>query len=221
MTQRDWQKDMTLIIHEEERWEVLGSVPNELHIASYWLHEAKTLQEIASGRGREALRLSKLLGDLNNELTASEERADAAEAALAEEKKVSAYHERDAHEGYQREQRLKVAIECAIEEYGLWNDKSRAAEVIITELKRELSTLYPDTPAPAAPTPGITARPIDEWHEDYGDALWWTFPIQEPPYCGSPLDVDWPEYHTHWTPLVLPAAPKEGSHETSEIKRCD
>jgi hypothetical protein len=46
----------------------------------------------------------------------------------------------------QEAKRLKVAIECAIEEYGLWNDKSRAAEVIITELKRELSTLYPDTP---------------------------------------------------------------------------
>jgi hypothetical protein len=48
----------------------------------------------------------------------------------------------------QEAKRLKTAIECAIEEYGLWNDKSRAAEVIITELKRELSTLYPDTPAP-------------------------------------------------------------------------
>ncbi len=49
-----------------------------------------------------------------------------------------------------------------------------------------------------------TARPIDEWHEDYGDVLWWIFPIAEPPYCGSPLASDWPEYHTHWTPLVYP-----------------
>ncbi|NQX57525.1 hypothetical protein [Paenibacillus qinlingensis] len=37
---------------------------------------------------------------------------------------------------------------------------------------------------------------IDEWHEDKGDVLWWSFPIQEPPYCGSPLDSDWPDYHT-------------------------
>jgi hypothetical protein len=58
----------------------------------------------------------------------------------------------------------------------------------------------------------ITARPIDEWHEDLGDVLWWTFPVNEPPYCGSPMDVDWPDYHTHWTPIVIPAvpAPKEG-----------
>lgn len=48
------------------------------------------------------------------------------------------------------------------------------------------------------------ARPIDEWHEDIGAVLWWEFPISEPPYCGSPLDSEWPGYHTHWTPIVTP-----------------
>lgn len=52
-----------------------------------------------------------------------------------------------------------------------------------------------------------TAKPIDEWHEDIGDVLWWSFPIQEPPYCGSPLDADWPDYHTHWTPIITPEQP--------------
>ena len=47
-------------------------------------------------------------------------------------------------------------------------------------------------------------RTLDEWHEDYGDVLWWTFPIQEPPYVGSPLCNDWPEYHTHWTVIAIP-----------------
>ncbi|MNW45555.1 hypothetical protein D3C74_228220 [compost metagenome] len=47
-------------------------------------------------------------------------------------------------------------------------------------------------------------RPIDEWGEDYGDVLWWKFPIEEPPYCGTPLDADWPDYHTHWTPINMP-----------------
>ncbi|MCG3089152.1 hypothetical protein [Sporosarcina cyprini] len=46
--------------------------------------------------------------------------------------------------------------------------------------------------------------PIEEWHEDDGDCLWWKFPIEEPPYCGSPLDKYWPEYHTHFTRLLMP-----------------
>lgn len=52
------------------------------------------------------------------------------------------------------------------------------------------------------------ARPMEEWGEDYGDVLWWKFPIEEPPYVGSPLDANWPAYHTHWTPIVMPQPPK-------------
>ena len=59
---------------------------------------------------------------------------------------------------------------------------------------------------------GVTAhecaRPLEEWGEDYGDVLWWKFPIEEPPYVGSPLDEKWPAYHTHWTPIVIPQPPK-------------
>lgn len=47
-------------------------------------------------------------------------------------------------------------------------------------------------------------RPLEEWGEDYGDVLWWKFPIEEPPYVGSPLDERWPGYHTHWTPIPVP-----------------
>lgn len=46
-----------------------------------------------------------------------------------------------------------------------------------------------------------TARPLSEWHEDLGVALWHHFPICEPPYCGDPLASDWPDYHTHWSPV--------------------
>ena len=52
------------------------------------------------------------------------------------------------------------------------------------------------------------ARPLEEWGEDYGDVLWWKFPIEEPPYVGSPLDLNWPAYHTHWTLIVMPQPPK-------------
>lgn len=54
-----------------------------------------------------------------------------------------------------------------------------------------------------------TPRPLDEWHEDHGAVLWWEFPIVEPPYCGTPLDADWPDYHTHWTPITIPVLREE------------
>lgn len=53
------------------------------------------------------------------------------------------------------------------------------------------------------------AKPIEEWDESYGDCLWWKFPIEEPPYCGSPLDFEWIDkdydnYYTHFTKLDIP-----------------
>lgn len=72
------------------------------------------------------------------------------------------------------------------------------------------------------PTPD--ARHIDDWHEDMGDVLWWTNPVTEAPYVGSPLDLGrgyelaigefstvvnlggWPGYHEWWTPLPHPPA---------------
>jgi hypothetical protein len=50
-------------------------------------------------------------------------------------------------------------------------------------------------------------RPLREWHEEIGPALWWRFPIEEAPFCGDPGGDDWPGYHTHWTPIPLPAKP--------------
>jgi hypothetical protein len=47
-------------------------------------------------------------------------------------------------------------------------------------------------------------EPIDDWHEDMGDCLWWKFPIEEPPYCGSPLDCNFPDYVTHFTRFLCP-----------------
>jgi hypothetical protein len=52
------------------------------------------------------------------------------------------------------------------------------------------------------------ARPLAEYHEDQGVVLWWKFPVDEPPYMGTPLDYEWPGYHTHWTPLIVPDAPQ-------------
>ncbi len=82
------------------------------------------------------------------------------------------------------------------------------------------------------------ARPLAEWHEDMGPVLWWRFPVDEPPYVGTPLDRGhcvtltaqqhvsgrvrpervgvcfiggWPGYHTHWTPMPPVPSPPEGA----------
>lgn len=52
-----------------------------------------------------------------------------------------------------------------------------------------------------------TPRRRSAWHEDFGDVLWWKFPIEEPPYCGTPLDDDFPDYVTHWTRFAIPKEP--------------
>src|SRR5690349_2602221 len=53
---------------------------------------------------------------------------------------------------------------------------------------------------------------FDAWHDDDGSVLWWHFPIQEPPYVGSPLCDDWPfeeseEASLGWTRLIVPSSP--------------
>lgn len=60
------------------------------------------------------------------------------------------------------------------------------------------------------------ARPLDEWGEDMSCVLWWRFPVDEPPYCGHPNCDDWPGYHTHWTPLVVPSDPTPVGESSSE-----
>ncbi len=74
----------------------------------------------------------------------------------------------------------------------------------------------------------VVARPLSEWHEDMGPMLWWCWEppkaferiservvssahdgkwLGEAPYVGGPNDSDWPDYHTHFTPISLPAPP--------------
>ena len=50
----------------------------------------------------------------------------------------------------------------------------------------------------------VKARLAKHWDEDLGDCLWWDFPVEEPPYCGTPLDDDFPKYKTHFTELHIP-----------------
>jgi hypothetical protein len=53
----------------------------------------------------------------------------------------------------------------------------------------------------------LNPRPLEEWHEDMGEKLWWCFPVSEPPYFGSPLWSNWPGYHTHFSDILVPKQP--------------
>ncbi|MEK5085887.1 hypothetical protein MKY98_02910 [Paenibacillus sp. FSL M8-0228] len=74
---------------------------------------------------------------------------------------------------------------------------------MLAQAKAEMEKLQKEIEISRSP------RTLDEWGEDYGDVLWWKFPIDEPPYCGTPLDADWPDYHTHWTPITIPVLREE------------
>jgi hypothetical protein len=71
------------------------------------------------------------------------------------------------------------------------------------------------TPSIVPEASAAVARPLGEWHEDFGPALWWFFPMSEPPYVGGPTDSDWPGYHSHWTPLPDVPQPPTLPRETT------
>lgn len=177
-TPRDWQKDMEL--GHVARYEYdIRHLNNVLDALFYWLQEAKKWRERYEQRPTfELLEAAQALYEHHNA------RADKSEGR--EKQVVELFYD---------------TLGCLVMYTGQNNSN-------VTRIVAKYHTLYPDTLAPTTENKQPeTARPIDEWHEDYGDVLWWTFPIQEPPYCSGPLDADWPDYHTHWTPLVIPTAP--------------
>lgn len=100
----------------------------------------------------------------------------------------------------------------AEEGWGAWR---YTAELAIRSLGIPAATLNALARGEASVRPNLVLRTLDEWHEDIGPVLWWFFPLCEPPYVGSPLDQDWPGYHTHWTPIECPnpPAPTGASHD--------
>lgn len=158
---RDWQKDMQRVkdAHHARTcvnqpfprlaWQEMLPDPWE-DVVEHWLQEAKKWRERYEQRPTfELLEAAQSLYEHHNSRAAAAEEECRYQKGVTEDyAKGYRLQELRATAAEAREQRLKVAIECAIEEYGLWKDKGRAVEVMITELKRELSTLYPDTPAP-------------------------------------------------------------------------
>lgn len=62
-------------------------------------------------------------------------------------------------------------------------------------------------------------RPGEDWHEDLGNVLWWWLPIREPPYVGTPLDSNWPGYHTMWSPLPSCRAVADDMQHQRQVRR--
>jgi len=51
--------------------------------------------------------------------------------------------------------------------------------------------------------------PATAYDEEFGDVLWWNFPVCEPPHLGSPCDTQWPgDKWTHFSlmPVVWDGA---------------
>lgn len=89
-----------------------------------------------------------------------------------------------------------------LKEYGAWctechdihGEKDRYVKVAkVRELLEQL-----DQPQK------VRAKLAEHWDEDTGDVLWWNFPVEEPPYCGTPLDEHFPSYKTHFTQITMP-----------------
>lgn len=73
------------------------------------------------------------------------------------------------------------------------------------EIREALQVKYPRVSEPYCL---YDLQPVDTWHEDIGTVLWWHWPIQEPPYVGTPLDCDdviqrlvGEGWLTYWSPL--------------------
>lgn len=103
---------------------------------------------------------------------------------------------------------IKDVPTCLVSDTGFYFSKYPAGWFYPTDVT---SSIENAPTIEARPVVRVAARPLKEWHEDYGDVLWWKFPIEEPPYVGSPLDCNWSGYHTHWTPIEVPEPPNGGA----------
>lgn len=72
----------------------------------------------------------------------------------------------------------------------------------------------------------FTLRPVSQYHEDFGDVLWWHLPIQESPIVGGGPGAGEETWQgerttcqrlhdegwlTHWSPLPDPRVMREGA----------
>jgi hypothetical protein len=58
--------------------------------------------------------------------------------------------------------------------------------------KERVARLAAELPAFAAAIRApFVVHPLEDWHDDDGDVLWWRLPVCEPPMVSSPISSDW------------------------------
>ncbi|WP_260603074.1 hypothetical protein [Enterococcus durans] len=86
------------------------------------------------------------------------------------------------------------------DEYDDWHSGYLSASNNQFKLKEEQPKVTLDEPQAEK----VEAHLAEHWNEDIGNVLWWDFPVEEPPYCGTPLDEHFPKYKTHFTTIDMP-----------------
>lgn len=127
----------------------------------------------------------------------------------------------------QRALEQKRALDKTYQKYaGTSRNEADRLESLIRDLTDTIPRTEHDATL-AALSDMTMPRPLSEWSEEVGPALWWVFPITEAPYVGSPNDSGltvevhtvqgvasrgnvggWPGYHTHWTPIPMAKEPR-------------
>lgn len=156
--------------------------------------------------GREAQQPVDCRRDFNDRLAIQ---PDVAQATLDNFKAVEEANRIDAVA------RMRKALHClylAVSEPSIVEDVTAKFNAVLVALQ-----------VPRAPErESVELIPADQWSELDGAVLWWYFPIAEPPYCGTPLDSDWPtlsgeSFYTHFTRIPLPQPPLQ-SRKSPDVK---
>lgn len=169
----------------DARAELALSLDSQREMADAWSAVFNTLTEVMPSWLRER-RCAR-------DCAVAAIREMAAGSAPAEPAEVEALADREAFEAWARQRPKPFDLEPRGDRYW-WGDTDTAWRA--WEAARRLRPVVVDE------TP--IAKPLSEWHEDHGDGVWFTWRdgqwLGEPAWIGTPLDSDWPGYHTHYLP---------------------
>jgi hypothetical protein len=105
----------------------------------------------------------------------------------------------------------QIAADLESEYMAVANGDKKPAKIALEPMVRAVQELRRLAALPSDAAQAPIARALGEWHEDHGNAVWFTWQdgewLGEPSWIGQPDDSDWPGYHTHWIPHPAFPAP--------------